>query len=232
MPACLRGRLPQFCFPIEKGISATESYRAATRRGVQPEAGPGLPIRSAEQCRLVIHSPPAGRIPLVILGDRADFVSCVQALSHRNEPVPVPDSMGACIIGGYNNWDRVRQFRRQWASSANDVSEEAWLREFERLVPRKELYQDRFILLSEGPYSGVASSELGLRDEEWRKLSLGIRREHECAHYFTRRVFGSMRNNVLDELIADYSGIVGACAGGALRDGGSDARGPALSGPA
>ncbi|MEH2229412.1 MAG: hypothetical protein V7K71_07160 [Nostoc sp.] len=45
---------------------------------------------------------------------------------------------------------------------------------------------------------------------EWLRLSLIIRLEHECCHYFTRRVFGSMRNNVLDELIADYQGIVAA----------------------
>jgi hypothetical protein len=44
-------------------------------------------------------------------------------------------------------------------------------------------------------------------------LSLAIRRDHECAHYFTRRLFGSMRNNVLDELIADYTGLVGATGG-------------------
>jgi hypothetical protein len=41
-------------------------------------------------------------------------------------------------------------------------------------------------------------------------MSLVIRREHECAHYFTRRLFGSMRNNLLDELIADYAGITAA----------------------
>lgn len=40
-----------------------------------------------------------------------------------------------------------------------------------------------------------------------------IRLEHECAHYFTRRVLGSMRNNLLDELIADYVGIASAAGG-------------------
>ena len=33
------------------------------------------------------------------------------------------------------------------------------------------------------------------------------------SHYFTRRVFGSMPNNMLDELIADYQGIVAANGG-------------------
>jgi hypothetical protein len=77
-------------------------------------------------------------------------------------------------------------------------------------MSQKEQYQDRFILLSEGPYSAVPAHELELDDEPWRKLSLVIRREHECAHYFTRRVFGSMRNHLLDELIADYCGIYAA----------------------
>ena len=34
--------------------------------------------------------------------------------------------------------------------------------------------------------------------------------EHECAHYLTKRVTGSMSNNLLDELLADYVGIVAA----------------------
>jgi hypothetical protein len=51
---------------------------------------------------------------------------------------------------------------------------------------------------------------MGLKEPEWQRLSLTIRLEHECTHYFTRRLFDSMRNNMLDELIADYRGIVAA----------------------
>jgi hypothetical protein len=51
---------------------------------------------------------------------------------------------------------------------------------------------------------------MGLSEPEWQRLSLVIRLEHECTHYFTRRLFNSMRNNLLDELIADYKGIVAA----------------------
>jgi hypothetical protein len=213
--ACLRKRLPQFCFPIREGISQTEDYLAATRRGIFTPGGEGLEIRSPEKCQLVLHSTAAGRIPLLILRDRLDFVSCVQALSKRNEPAVIPESMGACMIAGFNNWDRIRQRRRQWEAQTPLNTEEAWQEEFSRLIPQKDLYQDRFILLSDGPYSGVPASALGLAEQEWRNLSLAIRREHECTHYFTRRVFGSMRNNLLDELIADYMGI--ASAAGAFR---------------
>jgi len=117
----------------------------------------------------------------------------VQALARRNEPVPVPDAQGAVTVAGYNNWERIRQLERA------------------RLKPRKELYQDRFILLSDGPYSAVAAADLGLDDDAWRALSLAIRREHECTHYFTKRYYGVMKNHVLDEVLADYMGLVAAC---------------------
>ena len=37
-----------------------------------------------------------------------------------------------------------------------------------------------------------------------------IRREHEGTHYFTLRAFGIMRNNLFDELVADFAGLAGA----------------------
>jgi hypothetical protein len=77
-------------------------------------------------------------------------------------------------------------------------------------MPRKELYQDRFIILSAGPYSATPADDVGMPPDAWAAASHTIRLEHECAHYFTRRVFGSMRNSLLDELIADHAGIVAA----------------------
>ena len=110
-----------------------------------------------------------------------------------------------------NNWDRIRSLRQKWENqNPDDVDKVGWSQEFRRIIPRKDLYQDRFLILSDGPYSGVSAQEMGLADEEWRRLSLVIRREHECAHYFTRRVFSSMKNRLLDEIIADYMGITAA----------------------
>jgi hypothetical protein len=172
----------------------------------------GLVMNAPDQLQLVLHPTLAGCIPLLITGDRADFVSLVQALTRRNEPEPIPDSMGAAMVAGYNNWDRVRRYRQAWEQKHQPGAWAGdWADEFKRLIPRKELYQDNFIILSDGPYSGVSAAEMGLTESEWRQASLTIRREHECAHFFTRRVFGSMRNNLLDELIADYMGLVAAC---------------------
>ena len=206
--------LPRVRFPIREGISQTEAYRAATLRGVSPDRmaeATGLDLNHPEQLRLIVHRSVAGAIPVLIVGDRADFVALVRALSMRNEPVPVPASMGVCTVKGFNNWDRIREYRRQWeARDPANRGEAAWAAEFQRLIPRTELYQDRFMILSEGPYSDVPAADLGLADEAWRHLSVTIRLEHECTHYLTLRLFGVMRNNALDELLCDYMGISAA----------------------
>ena len=87
----------------------------------------------------------------MILGGRTDFVALVRALTMRNEPGPVPASMGAYMVSGLNNWDRIVEHRRRWEAEGGDRSETGWQEEFRRLVPRKELYQDRFLIISDGP---------------------------------------------------------------------------------
>jgi hypothetical protein len=209
----LRRRLVRLRFPIREGISKTDAYRSATLKGASTDEmadASGLDLSSPEALRLRVHASPAGPIPVIVPGDRADFVTLVRALTMRNEPGPVPESMGACMVSGLNNWDRIREYRHQWEAEGGDRSEAAWREEFRRLMPQKELYQDRFLILSDGPYSNVTAGEIGLSDTDWRRQSTMIRLEHECTHYFTLRVFGSMRNNLLDELIADYMGITAA----------------------
>lgn len=206
--ACLRERLVQLAFPIRRGIGESEEYRLATRRGRLPAGGSldgGLRLSRPEDLRLFLHLTPAGRIPVLVAGDRGDFEALLQALTRRNEPEPIPASVGATIVGGYNNWDRVRELRERWQAE-NPAGD--WNAAFRALLPRKELYQDRFILLSRGAYSGAPARSMGLDEAEWMEASLTIRLEHECAHYVTRRVFGSMENALHDELIADYLGIV------------------------
>jgi hypothetical protein len=208
--AALQRRLVQLRFPIREGISQTEAYRAATLRGAPTEGmteASGLVLTRPDELRLIVHPNPAGPIPVLIPGGRTDFVALVRALTMRNEPGPVPGSMGACMVSGLNNWDRILEHRRRWEAEGGDRSDTGWREEFRRLVPHKELYQDRLLILSDGPYSNVSAGEMGLTEQEWRRTSTTIRLEHECTHYFTLRVFGSMRNNLLDELIADYAGI-------------------------
>lgn len=200
---------PQLSFPIRQGISASDGYRAATRRGIWPEDeedATGLRLVRPDLVTLTIEPTLAGRIPIVVAGERKDFEDLVRAFSARNEPVEIPSSMGACLVRGLNNWDRVRTYRAEW-ETAHPL--ENWVDGFQELVPKKELYEDRFIILSSGPYSGVSGVDAGFPEEsEWLSHSLSIRREHEATHYFTLRAAGTMRNNLVDELIADYVGLV------------------------
>lgn len=205
----LRRRLVQLRFPIGEGVAETEDYRAATRRGESPDgmaSATGLVFVEPGSVRILIHESPAGPVPVVVAGAREDFVSLVRAVMRKNAPVPIPDSTGAYMVAGYNNLDRIRRLREAWES--DPTSEGPWALQFRRLIPQTHRYQDRFILLAEGPYSGVGPGPLHVDEAEWRRASLLIRMEHECAHYFTRRVLGSMRSVALDEVVADYMGIV------------------------
>ncbi len=206
--AALAHVFPQLRFPIRKGISETEAYRAATRRGIAPEDedAPGLGLVRPDLVSLTIHRTLASHVPIVLAKERADFEALVCAFSARNEPVAVPPSMGACLVRGLNNWDRIREHRRAFEAANPDGD---WAEGFRALRQRPELYEDRFILLSDGPYSGLPAGDAGLPESEWHELSYRIRRDHEAAHYFTLRVAGQTRNNLVDELIADYAGLVG-----------------------
>lgn len=210
----LSRHLPQLAFPIRQGMRSTEAYRAATLQGA-PVAdlaeATGLDVPHPESIELEIHPSPAGRIPVLTIRERETFVRVLQALVKRNEPVPIPDAQGAVMVAGYNNWERIREHRRRWeALDPAERERDAWKEEFAWIVPQKELYQDRFLILSDGPYSAVPAADLGLSEDAWRETSLAIRRDHECAHYFTRRLFGSMENHLLDEVLADWAGMTAA----------------------
>jgi hypothetical protein len=206
----LRERLPQLRFPIAEGMSGEEEYRAATRRGLAPPEGAGVEMERPDALRLFVHPTPAGRLPVLVAGCRADFVALVRALARQNEPSPVPPSMGALMVAGFNNWDRVAALRRAWQAEHPRAGEAEWSAAWREMIPRRELYQDRFVLLAPGPYSGVAAGEMGIEPERWDALSLAIRLEHEAAHYFCRRVLGAMRPHALDEIVADFAGITAA----------------------
>jgi hypothetical protein len=213
----VRLALVQLQFPIKKGISQTDNYRAATRKGYLTEGmaeATGLELEKPKELQLIIHQTLAGTISVIIAECRAGFVSLVQALTKRNELEPIPESMEATIVAGFNNWERIRYYRQEWEVKQMPPAPNAdWQAEFQDINPQKHLYQDCFIILSRGNYSAILAAEIGIDEEEWLRLSLIIRLEPECCHYFTRRVFGSMRNNMIDELIADYQGIVAANGG-------------------
>lgn len=203
----LADRLIQLQFAVARGISETAEYRAAVRRGVRPKNARRVSVQEGHAVRLVVHTTCAGSLPVIVVPHRPDFERLLQALVYKNEPVPVAASMGAMLIAGYANWDRIERYRRAWLSSSAGATDRTWRSEFSRLIKDRSKYRDSFVLCSDGPYSGVKAAKVGMPDGDWIDASRVIRTAHEGAHYVTRRLYGSMEMNAIDELIADYVGI-------------------------
>jgi hypothetical protein len=204
----LRTKIVEWNFPIEKGISSSKEYIKAVEEGIlslEASNSKGLDIKTLN---LTIFNTPAGSIPIITLENRSDFEKVIRSFSHSNEPAHVPESMGAATYSGYNNWDRINQYKEQWASINPDYTELDWSKEFSKLINRKHLYKDTFIILSSGPYSNVPADKIGFSEDVWVNLSVDIRKYHESTHYYMKRALGSMKNNALDEILCDYIGIV------------------------
>ncbi len=205
----LQSYLVQFQFPVKKGISATNEYRDASLKGKSTEnmeLATGLELKQPDSLELKLHSGIAGKVPVLIVPNDEDFKTIINALSRKNEPDDIPNSMGAAIINGINNWDRINRLKKEWLAS-NPLGN--WNHELKKnVIPNTALYKDKIIVLSKKPYSGVSSNSLHISSKNWIEYSVNIRLNHECAHLFTLHHYGKMANNMHDELIADYLGII------------------------
>ena len=207
----LQRHFAQLHFPIEKGISNSEHYKAATLKDVDVvtmEADTGLALNNPDEIEFKLYNSIAGKIPVLIVPDNEDFESIVQAFCYKNEPVVIPKSMGATMVHGINNWGRIRALRSRFKT---DYPIADWNEYFKsQIMADTSAYQDKMIILSTKPYSNVLSDSVGLTSEDWIDMSLKMRLHHEIAHYFTLRRFSSVAHNLHNEIVADYAGI---CAG-------------------
>jgi len=210
----LRDVLVQLQFPIQEGMRDNAAYRRATLNlqsvsDWNPDASSdALPLDDPDGLTVTLHPTPAGRLPVITTGTRTDFERMLQALTRRNEPEPIRPSVGAMMVAGYRNWDRIARLKESWAHDHPDGTAQEWSVAFRQMDA--SAYSDPFVLCSSGPYSGVSGEVFGLDDEAWSQASAKVRIAHEATHYSTWRLFGSMRNALYDELMADYFGLVHA----------------------
>lgn len=197
--------MPQLRFPVATGMRDDPSYREATLRGGNQGTRRGLGLENPADFRVMLHDADCGAVPVFFPKGRNDFRTLVQAIMGRNEPIEVPDSMGACVVAGYNNWGRIRRLKARFLEENRLGS---WSERFSEIRKERSLYTDEFFIISDGPYSGVSHSALGLEAESWYQLSSRIRLHHETFHLFCRRVYGLMQTNALDETFADYMGLI------------------------
>ncbi len=202
----VREKLVHLAFPVRAGTSQDPAWRASVLQGAAPPpTAPGLTLEGPDTFELRLVDTPGGPLPALIAGTRGDFERLVQALAHRGEPVFVPPAMGTCLVTGVLNWDRIRAHEARWlATPPPERDRPRWDEEFRYLKEHKELTQDTLILVSHGPYSGVAAPA-GVAEAAWLDRSLALRLAHEGVHYFTLRAFGRLGHTVLEELVADWA---------------------------
>lgn len=199
---------PQLNFPIELGIEKTEFFKDIVLRGKTVDMNFPflLNLNDFKNITFKIYECIAGSIPIVTVSNTGDFTTMIQSLLYKNNPKHVPPSMGAVLINGINNWERLTILKNKWLATNTFGN---WTKEFTcNVLPNKNLYKDNLIILSTKPYSNVAAKQLGLTESLWLSYSISIREEHECTHLYTLKKFGIASNNLHDELIADYIGIV------------------------
>ena len=153
--------LVQLKFPIQAGISTTEVYRAATRKGDWTGATGSPEWKDPDAIELQIHPTAAGHIPVILVPQREDFETLIRAIVRRNEPSEIPASMGAAAIKGFNNWSRVFELTDNWKAENPEREHANWNTAFRSINPPKSHYQDTFIILSRGPYSNT-SADVGM----------------------------------------------------------------------
>jgi hypothetical protein len=188
----LQSRLVQLNIPIQEGVSKTAAYADVVRRGKpfdESAFGGRLTLKQPELFRVSVHEHPAGALPVLLTPNRSDFETVVQALAFRCEATTIGPAVNAQI--GYVGWP---------AEMKRVTSSEKWR------------FLDRLIVVTDSPYSSVSAAELGLEWDAatWREKSAALRMEHEFTHYATKRLYGKMTLNVLDEIIADWAGMSSA----------------------
>ena len=203
----LKKPLRQWNFPVKSGISQQQAYINATRKpaaiGFKTMAVKEQ-FEKPELITLEIFETAAGNVPILSFATRKDFEYALISLTNRNEPKTINENIGAMLIGGYNNLERIEFFKQEFLKSHQA---DAWRATLNRLLQDSDNYRDSLILVASGPYSGVSARDMNLPNNEWINLSTKIRKHHEATHYFTRRMLGGTYTNLLDELIADYMGL-------------------------
>ena len=200
----LARRYPQLTLPISDETRHSERYRNVVLRGEPPESEPDFSFSAND--RLETVATPAGEIDVLSLCDRADFEHCIRALAYRCEKSAIPPTMGASIISGLINWEKIWKHKEEYVAGGGDD----WDSEFERFTSERKNYRDTIIVLSRGYYSALPPAEAGFPEKEWLELSYTIRKYHELAHFVSQRLYPENKDAVRDEILADMNGVIAA----------------------
>lgn len=198
---------------LHPGMEDLESeYKKVALRGLEPASKDLSHFMGDDSDELSYEKTPAGKVLTVTLGRREDFEMFLTIMKNKCVAMVIPKTQGAAILDGVVNWNRIHAHKDEFmqAEKEKGVAYPDWNTEFKRFTAEGCNYKDAVIVLSRGPYSAVSAGDMGLKDEEWRRLSHIIRKYHECTHFLCRRLYPDRLDKIRDELIADAVGIYAA----------------------
>ena len=209
---------------LNPDIDSQEAYRNVVLRGAAPEHKSLAHYRGDAADREETVNTPAGSVRVVTLGNRQDFELVMRGLMAAKDgpKTEVPMSQGASTLALFN-WPRIHAHLEKFPAEEQAAA-------FKRFTAVKENYIDHLVVLSRGPYSGVAAEAAGLLmaapglsadaaglsaadgygEKEWLDISDTIRRYHELTHVVCRRLYPGDIEPIRDELVADAVGIYAA----------------------
>ena len=152
---------------------------------------------------------PAGPVEALFLKKRADFETFLRIIGHKSQPVPIARTVGAITYRGLADWGAVARAREAYFSGGGND----WASEFKRLASESGAFRAELVVVSEGTYSNVPAGMTPYSEEEWLRVSRGIRLNHECAHVVCRRLMPDDVLPVWDEITADVVGLLCATGG-------------------
>ena len=200
----LAERYPQLALPVREGMKQSEAFRDAVYRGKPIEAEPVFSFSEADTLTTV--ATPAGDAEVIFLENREDFEHAYRALAYFCEPEPILPSVGAVTISGLINWAKIREHERRYREQGGSD----WNAEFARFTADPANFRDTILLLSSGDYSAIRGEQIGLEENEWRNLSVTIRKYHELTHFVCRRLYPEKKEALRDEIYADCIGLIAA----------------------
>lgn len=148
----------------------------------------------------------AGEVEIVFLKNRQDFILFLNKTVYKGVRKYVPDTIGAMMINGISNWNKINSHMEKYVSEGNTD----YNPEFKRFTSDKSNFKDCLLLISDGLYSNIPAEKIGISESEWINASQKIRVYHECTHYICRKLWNEKKNIIFDEIVADCIGLFAA----------------------
>ena len=108
---------------IAPGPEGEKLYESVAVKGCSPPSRECSHFIGSEKDSSVFVDTPAGKVRVVTLAERADFVTMLRILGEKCAAVPVPETQGAVILDGLINHKKINDFKEKFYQENPDANE-------------------------------------------------------------------------------------------------------------